>query len=283
MIRRDWNDAQAPPRWILISQVEHARISGQLAEAWGGPAVPALPVREQLVAAVYHHDDGWHEWERAPSVNSATGRPRSFTEMPLADALAIWRRSIERCESHSPLAAWLAAGHFAALLSGGSAWQQTPPNPCQAAQEFLDQMHALRAGWLAQWQAADPARHTRETAQQALEYLQLFDALSLWLCCAAATAPLAVATPGERIVRLTPLAPDSNRPTTDSAARCGAAARGDTAQVFVIAADPWPFSLEGVVLDAPGDAIPAEVYGNDAQLAAARREAVSLQWRIFPG
>src|SRR5689334_17630417 len=104
MIRRDWVDVDGRAAWLLISQVEHARISGELCQNWS--AVQALPadVRAEIVAAVFRHDDGWAEWEQAPEVDARTGRPREFTEMPLTESLEIWSRSIDQSTSVGDLA-----------------------------------------------------------------------------------------------------------------------------------------------------------------------------------
>lgn len=90
MIRRDSGDD-----WLLISQVQHARLAADLARVWGNPRVPPLPVADQLVRAVRDHDNGWWSWEQAPEIDPAAGWPRSFTEMPMPVATRIWTASIE--------------------------------------------------------------------------------------------------------------------------------------------------------------------------------------------
>lgn len=99
MIRRETADG-----WLLISQVDHARLAGDLAAAWGNDRVPGLPLAEWLVPAVRDHDEGWRTWEAAPTV-TGDGRPRQFTEMPAAEATAIWTTSIDLCASGPPSSA----------------------------------------------------------------------------------------------------------------------------------------------------------------------------------
>src|SRR5690606_9345846 len=82
--------------WLLISQVDHAQIAGTLAAAWGRDPIPALPLREWLVPAIRDHDEGWRDWEGKPGVTEE-GLPRQFTEMPMADFVAISSASIETC------------------------------------------------------------------------------------------------------------------------------------------------------------------------------------------
>ncbi|MBW3541246.1 MAG: DUF3891 family protein [Planctomycetes bacterium] len=97
MIRRD-----ADGQWLLISQVEHARLAGELAAVWGNEDVAALPMPHALVPAVIRHDVGWQTWEARPTIEAAHGRPRSFTEMPMNEACRIWSRSIDCCASIDP-------------------------------------------------------------------------------------------------------------------------------------------------------------------------------------
>ena len=96
MIRRDQND-----RWLLISQLEHARLAQDLASTWGNTHVKGLPLLDWLLPAIRDHDDGWLEWEQSPKYD-ADGRPISFTEMPADDSVEIWTRSIHSCASGSP-------------------------------------------------------------------------------------------------------------------------------------------------------------------------------------
>ncbi len=74
-------------------------------------------VRLKWLAAVYHHDDGWADWDRQPSWDAQTIRPLSFTEMPTVMATDIWRRSIDAASAIGPLAEYAVTGHFAALLN----------------------------------------------------------------------------------------------------------------------------------------------------------------------
>lgn len=99
MILREANDG-----YLLISQVDHARLAGALAESWGNRRVAGLPLAEWLVPAIRDHDEGWRNWEASPTV-TAEGRPRSFTEMPTAEATALWSVSIDVCASGPPSSA----------------------------------------------------------------------------------------------------------------------------------------------------------------------------------
>jgi hypothetical protein len=141
MIRRD--DGRD---WLLISQVDHARLAGEIAAVWGSAAVPSLPVPELLVPAVRDHDEGWRDWERRPQVDPDTGRPRDFTEMPMAVSTAIWGRSIEACAG-SPLGGLWVSLHFCWLAE--KAWEnrRDRPEELAAVESFLDDQAARQQEW----------------------------------------------------------------------------------------------------------------------------------------
>lgn len=177
MIRRDLPLASGEPGWALVSQIEHARLSGQLARQ-----VASLPGtaedRRQVVAAIDRHDDGWAASDAQPPLDEH-GRPRSFMEMQLDDSLAIWTASVDQAEQIGPLAGWLVASHFAQLLGGPDR------HPESAAARWREQMASRRAGWLTAWGGE------KQAAEAALVWLQTLDAASLWICgqCPAAGDP----------------------------------------------------------------------------------------------
>lgn len=272
MIRRDGIGPGGRPAWILISQVEHAHVSAGLAQSWGGGDVQPLAPRSELLATIEHHDDGWADWERHPEVDPAHGRPYDFMEMPLEQALPIWDRSIAvaRCEA-GPLGGWLVASHFAALLRRGRSAHPHPASYVELSDAWLAAADEHRAGWLTDWQQSNPARHTVELANRGLAQLQMFDALSLWLCCAHREAPKSVATPDGPTLLLTPV--DAGSKQTGSAADSGR-------QTISVA--PWPFTEPAVELSAPGRLVTAEHYAGPAELAAAPSQVVRLGWVMKP-
>lgn len=258
MIRRDGSAAeQTPRRWILISQIDHACLSGQLAEHWGaGGFAPLLP-RDELLWAIYHHDDGWRQWELAPDVDPTSGVPRTFTEMELADSLAIWTASIEIARSQGNLAAYLVAGHFCALARRSAAWRKHDRR-WPEAEQFLARFDRLAANWCQAWQAENPSANTPERARQALALVQFFDAFSLWFCCAPASGPDRVETPAGPVLTLTPADPGG------------------------VKLAPWPLNVECLNLEVPGRAVPVGHYRDRADLATAPAQPVLLRWQLQP-
>lgn len=260
MIRRNVTTENGQAGWLLISQVEHARLSGELAEHWGNRPSDAqssfLPLiaREELLPAIYHHDDGWQQWEESPEIDPQTGRPLAFTEMPLGVALGIWRTSISRAKEIGPLAGWVVASHFTALLSHSHEAEEP------LAKSWLEEFGRHRHRWLQAWESSDPQRNSQQNASTALHQLQLFDLLSLWLCMAERTVPQKFDTPGGTKLKLTPQADRQE-----------------------IALTPWPLTTSELLLTVAGRLVPVRVYADRAALAGEPNRDQTLSWHLIPG
>ena len=277
MIRRDVFDQDTVSHWILISQVEHARISAELATQWGNdeqvPTIcpegaPLATVRREVLTTVRHHDDGWRDWSGHPDLDS-DGRPRAFTEMPLDQALPIWSDSIAVARAIGPLGGWMVAGHFSALLESSERCHQ------EAAQAWLTAQQQRRVQWLDEWLAFEPERHTQLLATAALRWLQLFDAMSLWICIEAPTgderpphdSPYRLTLPDDSTVSLRVVRPAPGRsPSQDR-------------ETVIATIDPWPFRREQLTVEASGAAVVARSYQSTEQLIEQRR-ALRLRWRL---
>ncbi len=269
MIRRELRFADGQPQWLLISQIEHARLSGELAsrciDRFGAPSGGLSSVRQELLDAITHHDDGWLEWERAPRLDPEHGRPLSFLELPPAEAFLIWDRSIQVARTIGELAGWIVAGHFSALLCTVGQHASEP-----IARDWLRGVATQRSEWFALWRARDAALHTAELAAEALQWLQLFDILSLWPC---SQYPV----PGEHAPRY---------PQPFSFAAQGTLVReirpaseqppgGPCRIVF----DPWPFVETEFLLTARGALVPARPYASSQELQANRVPFVA-EWLL---
>ncbi len=256
MIRRDGaNDS-----WLLISQVDHAHLAAEIAAVWGNAQVPPLPHEHQLVLAVRDHDDGWQEWRRSPTIDPETGLPRNFTEMPMDVATAIWSQSIHKCRQHSPLAGLWVSEHFRFLGSMARETRDDGSEDATAIDEFLSQQQKLQMAWRNETEG-ESASNIDATIETGFRWVQFFDALSLWLCCAERTQPQQTVTPGGQTLGMTPLQPPSK-----------------------IAFDPWPLSVARLELSVPAWSIPAKRLSDDAALYAAIRDAdgETLKWELVP-
>jgi len=254
-IVRDMSLADGGESWVLLSQVEHARVSGELAECW---ASPELVPRDEIVGTLFHHDDGWADWERQPGVDVESGRPIAFTEMPDDAKYAIWRASVERTRALGALQGAIVAWHFIELPRGTNRWQETAGDLGAAAESFIKEYSALADGWLTEWLAEDTA-NTKEAARRALEWLQMFDVVSLWLCMAESRESRTIGLPG------------------------GANMVFNPKSLSQICVKPWPFREDRVRLEIEGRRVPVRRYADAADLAAEPGDSVRLSWELTAG
>jgi len=271
MIRRDIDLGDGRALWLLVSQVEHARLSAVLAERCltnFGQAAPELdPVRRELLQAIARHDDGWAQWEKQPGIDLELHRPLSFRELSHDESLANWDGSIRSAAEVGPLAGWTVAGHFSMLLEASK---------CEFDQadttQWLADIVKQRTDWLAQWQAIDPKLHTKQLADEALLWLRVFDVISLWICSVAPFGGEVVSQwPGGYHIGLgesldTQLAADPKIDNSD---------RG------VVTVDPWRFDVSELEIEATGHVVPVGEY-RDVAAMLATYEPLQLSWRLTP-
>jgi hypothetical protein len=258
MIRRDDTAPDGSRSWIRISQVDHARISGELATHWGANGFTPIEPREELLPAIFGHDNGWAAWEQFPGVDPQLGRPLNFTEMPLADSLAIWQRSIDSVASYGDLAGYVVSGHFSALLRHANHWQKMGTDHRADAADFLARQDAFRAQSLALWQSRHPASDAPAVAAYGLRCLQFFDALSLWFCTAQRDRPHTLEPPGGPFLTFIPGSPTE------------------------IGLAPWPLDQAELTVATAGRQIPGARYASSEELAAVQGATVRLVWRLTP-
>ena len=275
MIRRDVTLPDGQPGWLRISQVDHARLSAELASRWGagqfspvicspydGDANPLHGVRNEVLAAICHHDDGWLPWEAAPSIDPDQARLPSFLEMQLPAAIDIWQRSVLAAENIGLLAAWVVAGHFLAFREEADSRDQPVSRSWQV------NTTGRRREWLAQWQGLCPERHTRQLADQALSWLQWFDRLSLWL---------SLGRPGEYILGKDPL----KNLRRNQTARFVLVDTDAAAENHLVEVSPWPFLVPELVLSVPGSRVPQDMYTSGEQWLSASVSS-GQNWRLVP-
>jgi len=251
MIRRDAMTGPGDARWILISQVEHARVSGELARHWGAARFAALEPYATVLSTVIRHDDGWAEWDCMSAVDPRTEPPQSFMEMSVLNADRIWSQSIDRSRDLGPLAQYLIASHFIQLRRRGGTL-------VGEARRFLDTYEPQAQVWLDEWRQQNPVRNNLEVAQRALRQMQFFDMLSLWFCCAPRTESSTVSAPSGQRVTLTPQSSER------------------------ISISPWPLSVSTLRLHAWAWSVPARPCKDQSDLTACEGRRETLSWQLVP-
>lgn len=282
MIRRDLKLPDGRPGWLLISQVSHAQLSGELAARCPlplrEPDAAKLPsdsawtgARSELLAAISHHDDGWLDWDMAPQLDPQQGRPLSFLEMPRREMFSIWDRSIDIARGIGRLAAWTVTGHFLRLLE----YSQSSEDQA-LIDAWREGAHQRRSAWFCEW-TNDVAPGVQDAAERAVDWLQLFDVLSLWLCreCPLVSERSHAVIVGEG----RPLQTQFRSLATDDASPPSGS--GELA-FQAVTARPWRFSVSQFNVQLPAHWVPAQRYSHTGDLLAAR-VPYRLRWQMVTG
>ncbi len=162
--------------WWLITQPDHAALSGEIAAHFAREGFPKLDA--QIIHAIAMHDAGWNLFEsdrRQPPRVHPDGRPVSFFEIDPPTFLRAWTASVDRAQEDSAAGAYLVSQHFAwlgefRLQRGGD-----PPDVQQQVRAFLADESRRRAEL-----ARSPSDISRWDAL--LPVLQFCDLCSLFLC-----------------------------------------------------------------------------------------------------
>jgi hypothetical protein len=181
-LRPAWQSIEArqrqyAERCLLVSQPDHARLAGDLADHFDNDNFAVLPsaVRD----AIRTHDEGWAPVDGvAPDLNVrlSNGHPKTFLHFAPDDFLICWRRSIERAEKIAPIGGVIVSRHFVALAQ----FRLNTVNDSEHDREHLEEFivnETFRQQYLL---------NTLHTGEAEIEYylhaLQFCDALSLYLC-----------------------------------------------------------------------------------------------------
>jgi hypothetical protein len=229
---------------LLITQQDHAILSGQLASAWGNPRFAGPQPREEVIEAVVRHDDGWAEWDQALPVDSG-GNPIDFLHAPPSEAIQIWSNSISTAATLGPMSGIIVSTHFSRLAEWGirdswSAEERGDPT----AQDFLDRQRNDRRKWR---NRLDPK--AREWVDYNTQVLRICDWISLVLC--------GVTEVGFRAAVI-------ESPSSESETEFQ---MQGSEEEFTVKA--WPFSHERFEFSIRCAVAPARTYSNSAELNAA--------------
>jgi len=157
----------------LITQPDHAALSGAIANALGPPLLPRLSA--EVVEGIARHDDGWGPFDA--HIGVINGRPFSFLDFLPQDFLCAWRKSIESAAKVAPIAGAMVSGHFSRLGKNRLESRIDSAEDRQLLVDFLDNEQARQRRLL--------GGHSREEFEFLTDILQFCDVLSLYLCCGA--------------------------------------------------------------------------------------------------
>lgn len=178
------------PEYWLVTQSDHAALSGAIAAALGPPLLPHLA--SEVVQGIAVHDDGWASFDAQVPVRN--GKPLSFLDFAPRNFLQAWHGSIERAEKIAPIAGAIVSGHFSRLGKKRLEWGIDGAEDRGLLLEFVDREQQHRQRLLGE--------HSREQFEFLTDVLQFCDVLSLYLCCGAAQDVEFPQKFGERPIRL---------------------------------------------------------------------------------
>lgn len=237
---------------VIISQPAHARISGQLAAAWGGPVAGEITPRDDVILAAGQHDIGWLWWEMAPTLNPATGLPHNFRQMPTALHLDIWSPAGSLALSYGPYVALLVSKHGSGLYQQFHDFDRDTDEEAAAARAYLREAQAFEESLIEdlERQATYAADATPENIERNRRLVGLWDGMSLAFCHGLRESHSFSGVPAvdgaELELEMTPLNDDGSR----------------------VRVHPWPFMTESVRLLTHGRRLSGTFDDEDTMLDA---------------
>lgn len=169
-----WRDG----RVLAIAQPDHARLAGAMAEAWGNERAFRPEPWKPVEVATARHDDGWSEWEKAPTLRT-DGTPTDFITISMEDRIEIFERCVDLIDDDRH-AAVLVSMHVIGLFLGrmepkrNKMIDNLQGEMRKKADDFIASQHA--------WQKQ--AMEGLDLKNLMLQYrlLETFDRLSLAFC-----------------------------------------------------------------------------------------------------
>lgn len=103
---------------FIISQQDHASVSGVFASLFGNDVFERLDPEEAMVYVAAHHDDGWEEIDQKASYDPRTGFIYHLTQTPMALLLDSGNKSPNANEAHHPYSGIISSMHTYGLYHG---------------------------------------------------------------------------------------------------------------------------------------------------------------------
>ncbi len=227
---------------ILITQSDHALLSGFFAAHWGNADFAPPQRRESAARAAALHDCGWRRYEAAPRYDAASKTSPNFFEVPNDDAqLAAFGAGIDWLTGIDPYAGLLISRHRTGLWRGRYGAVKGPLMPARGPPD--PRVEAFAAAYEARQETA-LAQLDRAVFRIDYQMLQFWDLLSLTLCV------------DESKPRILEFVPDTYAGDGANGAVMRIEPRGDGE----IGLDPWPFARRPLEFGITFRHLPASDY-----------------------
>jgi hypothetical protein len=228
----------------LITQNDHAKLSGLMAAHWGNAQFAPPKPYGSVVRATHYHDLGWLEYETNPLFDPGTGSTPNFIEVPNdRKHMDAFQRSHDWLTSIDRYAGALVTKHRTGVYQQRYGVLRLPPPPPRR------QPNAILAEYIARSEAEQkPALGGLDEQEFAVNFslLQVWDLLSLWLCCNQ--------TLKEITVEPVP---------TDYGAGETAAVQFKPIDTNTIVVDPFPFDQVSLPLNVVYRRLPKDTFQNE--------------------
>ncbi len=278
VIRRPYDNG-----WVMISQMDHAQLSGALMARWGNETFASPFPPAEALFAISEHDNGWHEWERTPEIHPETGYPLNFNELTSQAYTIIWRRGVEHHRKYHPYASLLIAlqtDHLARSRlerfmgqgeerSARGFLERTPADQEAAyLKVFIAEIENLRGELMDALQAQDKGQSDRLDSEIRANFrlLQIGDLVSL-MCCCGLSKPFTIdqvpALGGGRSLSV----------------------KFESVSKDTVAVSPYPFSRSDVTVAVPGRILRQKVFTSREELCShlERADPIHLSFCLRPG
>jgi hypothetical protein len=259
---------------VVIRQTDHAILCGFFARELGNDHFPRPEPFSSFCLAAAEHDNGWQEWEIAPSVDPKSFAPYSFMSVPTGEHVALYQRGIDRVVKTNLYAGLLVATHCMGLYDRAKA---TMPGYSAKYVKAQEQHHAddfvqrlrlqqLRLKVDLRNDPATKAFTDEKLITANIQRLAVLDRLSLYFCLGA---------DHDTTIEGVPM--DDNGDEADWELR---SAGGNE---FTL--DPYPFRREPLEFALLARRIPRRRYMDDADLQTVLSAApfFQLKFTVRPG
>lgn len=259
---------------VLIRQVDHGLLSGEVARRWGNARFQRPEPLEPVVLASALHDEGWREQDEVPLFDARARAPLHWRDIDVASHVVFYAEGIGRVAARDPYAGLLVSMHGAGIyLRRYGTYQVKMTKLAGADREPIDrfvaeqeaeQVRLKRVVWTPEVRRAEFER----TLWFHYELLQIWDRLSLFVCLN-----------------------DPRRPAQDRLGPMPVTAAGPVLELHVRAAgdgrielDPYPFDTPSLETVVAARAIPDRPYETADDVRAALRTArdASIHSRFVP-
>ncbi|MCZ2859105.1 DUF3891 family protein [Blastococcus sp. VKM Ac-2987] len=184
----------------LVEQVEHGRVAGELAGAWGNEEFEVPTPLHSVRTAAARHDEGWRAWDARVLFDELERRPLHFTDIDAGEHIRLYRQGVEQVSLADVYSGVLVGMHWTGLYRGrwsapgAAARVGRSPEDRRLQDEVVaaEEQRWIGAKRLA-WTDDEPRSVFETQLWHNYELLQFWDLLSLYL---AVTPPDEAGTEG---------------------------------------------------------------------------------------